>query len=133
MLELPPVAAMTNLLAPLYNGEIRIRSLGSESAAEETDEQGFPKPVFDTSDTAFVPCVWVGKKIDERMVAEQTRTLAGYEISVLQTEAVITPDARGRLEIKFQPGAEDFQTIEILAVVNQQNLFWQIYAVDIEE
>lgn len=130
-LELPSNLAMGDLLAPLYNGEVRISLLSAESSYV-TDEQGFADSTFVDPSSDFIPCVWVGKKIDERLVAEQTRSIAGYEISIMQQigGTPVHVDRDGRIEIKFKPGASEIQALNILAVVNQQNLFWQIYAVD---
>ena len=42
-------------------------------------------------------------------------------------------NTKGRLQLKLKIGADTFETLEILAVINQTNIFWQIYAADIDE
>lgn len=113
----------------LKNGECRFWSL-SDSAA--TDAQGFISSDFAPRTVGFLPCSWIPqKKLPEEIeIADQTRASAVYQISVAP-ETVVKPS--DRLELRFKLGETETQFLEIISVVNQTNVFWQIYAADIEE
>ena len=84
-LELPKNIGIELLTAPLVNGECRFSAVdedgnGVDDTAGNTDDRGFINPVYTEPNTAWNPCIWVGKKIDEKLIADQTRSVAGYEI-----------------------------------------------------
>lgn len=132
-LELPKVSGIEHLLAPLVNGACRFRD--SADTGDETDDRGFLLPVYENDAGEFYPCVWIGKKIDESLIADQTRSVAGYEITIQQiiNGIPVAVAANGKMDLRLKPDVTNFQTLEIVAVINQTNIFWQIFAIDIEE
>lgn len=117
------------LLTELKNGECRFWSLSDNTA---TDAQGFISSDHAPRTIEFLPCSWIPqKKLPEEIeIAAQTRATAVYKISVAFGTIVKPSD---KLELRFKLGAVETQFLEIISVVNHTNVFWQVYAVDIEE
>ena len=117
------------ILTELKNGECRFLSLDDNTA---TDAQGFISSGFTPRTDGFLPCSWIPqKKLPEEIeIANQTRSSAVYKISV--APGVIC-DPSDRVEIRFKLSQPETRSLEIVSVVNQNNVFRQIYAVDIEE
>ena len=115
------------LLTELKNGECRFLALNDGTA---TDAQGFISSDYSPRTVYFLPCSWNPEKksADEKEVAAQTRASAVYEIRVAKDVVVLPSD---QLEMKFS--ADDVQILEILSVVNQSNVYKQIFAININE
>lgn len=122
-----------NIQNELKNGECRFLALPAGDPA--TDDHGFPSDTAAPRTDGFIPCTWTAKKIDEKSIADQTRPLAGYEISVPQifdgSPVIVKPS--DRIEIKQDLNSSVVSEMEIVARLNESNVFWRIYAVDIDD
>lgn len=119
------------LQTELANGACRALALDD---SELTDSQGHPSSGYAPRTPGFLPCSWTAKKIEEKFVSDRTRSLAGYEITLPQkqggVQTVFKPS--DRLELKLKPNDASAVELEILAVLNQSNVAWTIYAIDLE-
>lgn len=115
------------------NGSVRFLALPDSPA---TDAAGFPSDSFTPRTTEFLPCSWAAKKIEEKEVATQTRSLSGYEINLSQTApdgspVVVRPS--DRVEIKFRPSADETEELEIVSLLNISKILWRVFAVRLND
>jgi hypothetical protein len=120
----------------MQNGECRLLSLPADA---ETDEQGFLDNQYSARSSSFLPCVWnykaassSGSGGEEEILSGAVRGTHFYEISVPMThdgEAVLALNS-DRIELKQKIGAAGITTLEIIALNNQSNVAWLIYALD---
>lgn len=121
-----------HLQATLANGSCRVLS---QDDGELADAQGYPSSGYTPRTEAFLPCSWTAKKIDEKLIAGQTRELGGYEITLAQNNAgsPVVVKASDRLELRLKTGEVEAVELEIIAVLNQSGAAWTIYALDIDD
>lgn len=117
----------------LKNGECRFLALPAGDPA--TDDAGFPSDAPAARTAGFIPCAWTAKKFDEKEVATQTRATAGYEVVVAQQfeGAAVVCKQSDRLELKINLVTGETIECEIVARLNESNVFWRIFAVDIDD
>ncbi len=119
------------------NGECRFLAAPSD---EETSEQGFISDEFTARTAEFIQCSWMPKESDKSAadsdVAAQTRSVAIYEVTIVQTidgiPTVCLPS--DRIELRTRIGdASSLITCEIVRRVNQNNMSWLLDVVNLDD
>lgn len=135
-------ACLQNYLAQQFysfqpkNGECRFLAA---PGAEETDDQGFLSAEFTPRTVDFIKCSWTpktGREGYDAEIAAQTRSVAVYEITVAkQIDGVpVLCLPSDRIELRTKIGDSSSVILcEILQRVNQNNMAWLVYAVDLDD
>ena len=116
----------------IQNGSCRLLALPDEPGS---DDYGLINENYAPRTEDFLVCRWAQKIIDEKIIADSARSIAGYEIVVPQKigEAEIIIKTSDRIQLKKDLRSDDFIELEIVARLDQSSFSWVIYATDADD
>ena len=116
----------------IQNGSCRLLALPDEAGS---DDYGLINENYAPRTEDFLVCRWAQKIIDEKIIADSARSIAGYEIVVPQKigEAEIIIKTSDRIQLKKDLRSDDFIELEIVARLDQSSFSWVIYATDADD